>query len=226
MFSEDDIVLLFEQKVKKPSSYFTKYEQVPPCTLETYGKSWHGKDFPRTWCILDFQEWVQKYSFQDFEHLGYTCETDPELEYLKPKTKTLLPYPPYDLHTIGDIYQDTFDFFLFNQTLEHLYNPFLAVQQIFKTMKKGGFVFTSVPTLNIPHLMPFHFNGFTPLGLAMLFKSAGFEVIEVGQWGNYEYIQKLFGSHMWPSFTELQHNGRVKNEEKNVCQCWILAKKP
>jgi hypothetical protein len=67
---------------------------------------------------------------------------------------------------------------------------------------------------------------FTPLGLAMLFRTAGFEVIEIGQWGNYEYIQKLFGSHTWPSFTELQHNGKVTNEERNVCQCWILARKP
>lgn len=226
MFSEAEIITLYEQKVKKPSAYFTKYERLPPCTIQAYGNSWNGRDFPRNWCILDFQEWVQKYNLRDIQHLGYTCTTDPELEFLNAKEKTLLLYPPYDLHTIGQRYQETFDFFLFNQTLEHLYNPFMAVQQIFTTVKKGGYIFTSVPTLNIPHMMPFHFNGFTPLGLVMLFRSAGFEVVEVGQWGNLEYIQKLFQSHSWPSFTELQHDGKVTNEEKNVCQCWILARKP
>jgi hypothetical protein len=226
MFSEAEIVALYEQKVKKPSSYFTKYEQVPPCTIRAYGNSWNGRDFPRTWCILDFKEWMEKYNLRDIQHLGYTSMTDPELEFLQPKEKTYLPYPPYDLHTIGNHHQETFDFFLFSQTLEHLYNPFLAMQQIFKTVKKGGYVFTSVPTLNIPHMMPIHFNGFTPLGLALLFQSAGFDVVEVGQWGNYEYIQRLFGTHSWPSFTELQHDGKVTNEEKNVCQCWILARKP
>jgi hypothetical protein len=86
-------------------------------------------------------------------------------------------------------------------------------------------VFTSVPTLNIPHSTPIHFGGFNPMGLAMLFISNGFEILEIGQWGNYDYIQKLWKTHIWPSAVELMKNGIVSNEEKNVCQCWILARK-
>ena len=74
-------------------------------------------------------------------------------------------------------------------------------------------------------MTPIHFNGFTPMGLAMLFKSANFEIIEIGQWGNYEYIQRLFGKHTWPGYNDLNKNGYVSNEERNVCQCWILARK-
>jgi len=109
--------------------------------------------------------------------------------------------------------------------LEHLYNPFEAVKSIFNVVKPGGYVFTSVPTLNIPHLMPSHFSGFTPMGLAMLFKTANFEIIEIGQWGNLNYIQKLWSTHSWPGYDELQNNNYVSNEERNACQCWILAKK-
>ena len=72
--------------------------------------------------------------------------------------------------------------------------------------------------------MPIHFNGFTPIGLTMLFKSCGFEVLEVGQWGNYEYITKLFSNHQWPGYKDLSDYG-IKNEERNVVNCWILAKK-
>jgi hypothetical protein len=75
-------------------------------------------------------------------------------------------------------------------------------------------------------MVPFHFNGYTPMGLAMLFKSAGFEVIEIGQWGNHEYITKLWGKQYWPGYNSLQRNNKVSNERLNVCQCWILAKKP
>ena len=114
MYTDSDILALYEHKVKKQSSYFTKYEQVPPCTISSYGHSWHGRDFPRTWCILDCKEWIQKYSLQEPEHLGYTCATDPELEFFQPKEKTLMSYPPFDLHTIGNVYQDKFDFFLFS----------------------------------------------------------------------------------------------------------------
>ena len=101
----------------------------------------------------------------------------------------------------------------------------MAVKNIYNTIKPGGYVFTSVPTLNIPHSTPIHFNGFNPMGLAMLFMSCGFEVIEIGQWGNYEYISKLWNKHSWPGYDELNHGGKVTNEEQNVCQCWILAKK-
>jgi hypothetical protein len=75
-------------------------------------------------------------------------------------------------------------------------------------------------------MMPFHFNGYLPLGLAMLFKSAGFEVVEVGQWGNLDYVKQLWQTHSWPDVKALEKNGIVTNEKKNVCQCWILARKP
>jgi hypothetical protein len=157
--------------------------------------------------------------------MAYTCESDPELEFVKSTTQTLIKYPEYDLHNISNFFNEEFDFFIFNQTLEHLYDPFESVKSIYKTIKKDGYVFTSAPTLNIQHMEPFHFNGFTPMGLAMLFKCAGFEILEIGQWGNHEYIQKIFGNQAWFGYDNLHKNGIVVNEEKNVCQCWILAKK-
>ena len=148
------------------------------------------------------------------------------MEFVNCSQKTLLSYPPYDLHTISEHYQNAFDFFIFNQTIEHLYQPFEAMKQVYEIVKPGGYVFTSVPTINIPHNTPIHFNGFTPMGLAMLFHTAGFEIIEIGHWGNYEYIKQAWaGSHCWPGYDQLQHNNMVTNEERNVCQCWILAKK-
>jgi SAM-dependent methyltransferase len=129
------------------------------------------------------------------------------------------------LHTLS--LDKQFDFFIFNQTIEHLYNPFMCIQNIFNVVKPGGYVFTSVPTINIPHMEPFHFNGYTPMGLAMLFKSAGFEVVEIGQWGNHDYICKSFDNpHRWPGYNDLQKDNKVKNERGNECQCWILVRRP
>ena len=224
MFSESDIIQLYNDKVKLPASYFKKYEDFPSCPVKMYNYNWSNYDFPRMWCVLDFIEWVKKYNI-NIDHLGYTCETDIELEFITPLKKTLLTFPQYDLHTISNYYKNEFDFFLFNQTIEHLYNPFEAVKQIYEIVKPNGYVFTSVPTINIPHSTPIHFNGFNPMGLAMLFKTANFEIIDIGQWGNYDYIKKLCETHSWPGYLELNNNNKITNEERNVCQCWILAKK-
>jgi SAM-dependent methyltransferase len=224
-FSENEIYNVFYNKVKHDDSYYKKYEKLPKCPIKSWNYSWQNFDFPRCWCVLDFKEWIEKYKI-NVETLGYTCDTDPELEFIQYKNKQLLDYPTFDLHTINNFFDNYFDFFLFNQTLEHLYNPFMAVESIYKVIKPGGYVFTSVPTINIPHSTPIHYNGFTPMGLATLFMSAGFEILEIGQWGNFEYINKLWSTHSWPGFEMLNHNGSVINEENNVCQCWILAKKP
>jgi len=224
MFTDNEIEQLYIEKVKLPESYFKKYQYLPSCPIKKHNYSWGNYDFPRSWCTLDFIEWIKKYNII-VNHLGYTFDDDVELEFINPIKKTLVPYPKYDLHTISNDFKNEFDFFLFNQTIEHLYNPFEAIKQIYEIVKPGGYVFTSVPTINIPHLTPFHFNGFTPMGLAMLFKTANFEIIEIGQWGNYDYIKQLWEGHEWPGYDKLNNNNQITNEERNVCQCWILAKK-
>jgi SAM-dependent methyltransferase len=224
LFTTEEIDNIYS-KVKKDDKYFKKYEVIPECPVNSCNYSWYNFDVPRVWCLLDFKEWIEKYNITNIEHLGYTTDSDPELDFITPKNKTLISYPPYDLHTVADKFNNTFDFFLFNQTLEHLYNPFLSVENIYEIVKPGGYVFTSVPTINIPHLQPFHFNGFTPMGLATLFLSAGFELIEIGQWGNYDYIQQIWGDQSWKGVRHLIKDGKISNEELNVCQCWILVRK-
>ena len=98
----------------------------------------------------------------------------------------------------------------------------MALENIYKYVKPGGYVFTSVPTINIPHSTPIHYNGYNPMGLTLLFLSTGFDVIETGQWGNYDYINQLFKQHSWPDVSQVSH----VNEERNVSQCWILARRP
>ena len=225
LYTDKDLELIYTSFVKKPQSYFTKWTHLPqPCPIKDWNHKYDGHDFPRVWCFLDFGEWVEKYKLKNCGVLGYTCG-DIELQHLNPSEKVYLDYPPHDLHQIAKDFTGRFDFFLFNQTLEHLHNPYVAVKNINLCLKPGGYVFTSVPTLNIPHSTPIHFGGFNPMGLTMLFISNGFEILEIGQWGNYDYIQKLWKTHKWPSALELMKNGIVSNEEENVCQCWILARK-
>jgi SAM-dependent methyltransferase len=225
MLTDDELLELYTTKVKKPSSYFTDLTVVPPCPIRSWGYKWGNNDFPRVRILLDFKAWIEKHGIRP-DVLACTYDTDPELEFIQSNTLVKLPYPQYDLHTISSQYRDAFDFFLFNQTLEHLQNPFVAVKSIFDTLKPGGYCFTSVPTINIPHSTPFHYGGYNPMGLAVMFVTAGFNIVEIGQWGNLEYINHIFKKFSWVGYDTLNKHGRVSNEENNVCQCWILARKP
>jgi hypothetical protein len=112
MITTEEIQLIYDTKVKLSPEYFNKYVTLPPCPVKGYNYHWGHYDFGRTWCILDFIEWTKKHNLTSIEHLGYTCDIDPELEFITASKKTILSFPPYDLHTISQHYQNTFDFFV------------------------------------------------------------------------------------------------------------------
>ena len=117
MFTEQDLYNIYKNHVKLPPSYFKKFEIVPKCPVNSYNFQWGNRDFPRVWCILDFIEWIEKHNIKNIQHLGYTCNSDAELEFINSAEKTLLEYPKYDLHTISKHFNEHFDFFLFIQTI-------------------------------------------------------------------------------------------------------------
>jgi hypothetical protein len=229
-FTESEIQDFYLSTVKKDEIYLKKYDILSNDDKDFLDNifshpnyRWDVRDYSRVRTIFDFKNWIEKYQI-DTDKLAYTYEDDPELKLINYKSKFLISYDVVngDLHKMNNT--NEFDIFLFNQTIEHLYNPFICIQNIYNSLKIGGYVFTSVPMINIPHSTPIHFNGFNTIGLSMLFKTCGFEVLEVGQWGNYEYISKLFETHNWPGYSNLSENG-IKNEERNIVSCWILAKK-
>lgn len=231
-FTESEIGVMYKDKVKKSPDYFDLRSNITEENSifldEKFSHpmyKWDTRDYPRAVSLLDFNDWINKYSIKP-KNLAYTYKDDPELKIITADNYFDLEYDPIkgsgDLHELDDL--EVYDFFLFNQTLEHLYNPFVCVKNIHRSLISGGYVFTSVPTINIPHSTPIHFNGFNPMGLFMLFKTCGFDVLEIGQWGNLEYIKNIFSNHSWPGYRAL-YPGGIKNEEENVVSCWILAKK-
>lgn len=226
-FSEDEIVEIYETYVKKPEEYFRKVNDEYH-KLSNYEKSkWFSKDFPRLASIIEFKEWIQKYNLQHVGKLLSTCYGDFELEYIKYDTITICEYfadKKYDLHTL-DIDEKEHDFIIFNQTLEHLYNPFIAMTNLFNHLKKGGFLYTTVPTINIPHELPFHFWGITPTGLCTLSKSVGFNILECGYWGNLSYINHIFTHRDWPNTDDVMIDDTIENVEHCQTQTWILLQK-
>lgn len=224
-FSEAEIVDVFNKHVNKPHEYYKKYEDVP-LKLNTKKWKWETHDWARIPCFLDMDEWFRELRINHFGKVLSTCHGDPELEYIACDNLVIAEYKDgkNDLHTLNLPDKD-FDLIMFHQTIEHLYNPFVAVDNLYAHLKVGGYLFTSAPTINIPHMMPFHFNGYTPMGLCMLMMSAGFKVINIGFWGNMEYIDFMFRFGTWPNYMQLMHDGKIVNEPGKHVQSWVLVTK-
>ena len=229
LFTEQEIIETYKKYVVKDEEYYKKVDKRYKSLSETQKQKVICHDFPRIAALFDFQDWIEKYNLKEVNSILATSKTDIELEYIKTNNIEFCEYNENginDLHTLN-LDKKNFDFVIFNQTLEHLYNPFFAIKNLYDHLKPGGYLYTTVPTVNMPHMLPFHFWGITPLGLCMLSKSVGFDICECGQWGGYSYLGYIFTYGEWPSHDVVFNpNGIIENSELCQAQTWVLVQKP
>ncbi|MFZ9376981.1 MAG: class I SAM-dependent methyltransferase [Candidatus Fonsibacter ubiquis] len=227
-FSENEIMEIYNKYVKKEPSYYEKVDEKYSNLTQSQKDKFFNTDFPRVASLFDFEEWVKTYNLNSINSLLSTCRGDFELEYIKCNNITYCEYDGKnnDLHTLN-LDKKNYDMIIFNQTLEHLYNPFICMKNLFDHLKPGGYLYTTVPTVNIPHMVPFHFWGMTPMGLCMLSKSVGFNILECGFWGNYQYINYIFSHGSWQNNSVVfDNNLKIKSTSLCQAQTWILIQKP
>jgi hypothetical protein len=61
-------------------------------------------------------------------------------------------------------------------------------------------------------------------GLATVLEAAGFEVVELGLWGNADYAAKLLKTKQWPAYSDLDKP--IENDPMVPCGVWALARRP
>lgn len=209
--------------------YKNRYIDLPIEKNNKYWK-WENKDFPRVISLLEFEKFIEKYNFNIENLLIFNGLNDPELEYLDGRIKNIdnIEYENdtinNDLHSLNLIKKD-YDFVCLHQTLEHIYNPQQCLSNIKDHMKSDGYLYINVPACNIPHSEPYHyFTGYTPMGIAAIAFQLDFEILEIGQWGNIEYLTKLWNRNpSWCDYTQLINPGL--NEIENPAITWALLKK-
>jgi len=230
-------MVLFEQDIREIYNTFIKpninegymLRYVPlPLQKNNISWRWEGKDFPRVIAVLEFERFVNENKLSSIKSLAINSGNDPEWFYLPTLNVIKLNYEsdekPWDLHTL-DIPEKDFDFIMVNQTLEHVYDPIRCLKNIYNHMKSGGILYLNVPANSIPHALPFHYyTGYTSVGLGAIVRAAGFNILSIGQWGNLEYLKKMFESNDWPDYRKLQNPGI--NDINYPVIVWIFAVKP
>lgn len=225
ILTDTDIQHIYQTHVlaNNTPEYLNRYIPLP---LEKEARWWDGGDFPRIVAILEFERLVQEHGIRPERLLIVNGGgNDPESEHVQADYVLAIDYArgKNDLHTLNLAERD-FDLILLGQTLEHLYDPILALENLLQHLVPGGYLFASVPVVNIPHSTPFcHYTGFTPTGLGCVCRAAGFDIVHIGQWGNVEYIDLIFSTRSWPDYRQL---GGKPNEFETPCSTWVLARRP
>jgi len=210
---------------KHTEEYLNKYKTLP-LNKENNIWKWKGKDIPRVISVLEFQRYVENKNFFFKDILSINGNSDPEYGYLNYENIHNYYYLDniinYDLHNLNLDKKD-FDFFMCNQTIEHLYDPCLVLRNIYKHLKPGGILYVNVPSFSMSHDTPHHhYVGLTPTGLGCIVKQAGFEILDIGFWGNTEYINYMMTNNDWADYTKI--NNYCSEINKEVIS-WIFAKK-
>jgi len=99
--------------------------------------------------------------------------------------------------------KDCVDSLLSTQVLEHVANPFEAIQEAERVLRSGGILLLSVPHLSRLHELPNDYFRFTESGLRYLAQVGGFEVIEIVPTGGLltflsHQISLAFLISLWP----------------------------
>jgi SAM-dependent methyltransferase len=222
-----DITFIYERFVKPYHNKLGMYEDFESFLyLNDKEWKWEDKDFPRIISLLDFRRLVQTYGIESKKAASFNGPGDPEWEYFSHEVALDYKYNKEtganDLHSWNPE-EHSFDFVMANQTLEHVYDPILCLQNVYRHMAKDGLLYLNVPVLNIQHETPIHhYMGYTPTGLGCVCYSAGFEPVEIGFWGNKEYIDFLFAEG-WVDYRRMSMP--LVNDPKFATIAWILAKR-
>lgn len=226
----NDINTIYNRFVepKQNPEFLNKYSELP-LHLNTTKWRWEGKDLPRIISLLEFKEFADKNNFTFDRVLSINGANDPEFQYVNYKHIENYNYLDdtikYDLHNLNlnesEFYAAGFDFFMCNQTLEHVYDPCLVLRNVRRVLRSGGIFYCNVPSFSMAHDTPHHhYMGITPVGLGCIVQQAGFKILDIGFWGNTEYINVMMNNNIWPDFRRVKNYKSEKNKE---VISWIFA---
>jgi len=134
-------------------------------------------------------------------------------------------YPDVDIQCMP--YEDnSFDYVISDQVLEHVKRPWFAASEVIRVLKPGGWCVITTCLMNHIHGIPEDYFRFTPDGLRVLFEDLSYIEQSEG-FGNLGFVVKsLTGGFKVPVKKETSLEKEVtKNDNKNLYVVWVIGRK-
>lgn len=138
-------------------------------------------------------------------------------------------YPEVDMQNLP--YEDnTFDFVISDQVIEHINNPQKAIEESYRVLKKDGIAIHTTCFMNYIHRCPNDYWRFSHDGLRYLCRNFS-EILCCAGWGNRIAILLCFVSERFrfmripETKCSIRHLIATYNEDIYPIVTWIVAKK-
>jgi len=148
---------------------------------------------------------------------------------IKNSELTEVNYPEVNMQNLP--YRDnSFDFVISDQVIEHLEDPKKAIGESHRVLKKGGVAIHTTCFINYIHLCPKDFWRFSPEALRYLCKDFS-EILCCEGWGNRIAILLCFLSDRFRFMKipetkwSIRHLIAAYNEEEYPIVTWVMARK-
>lgn len=136
---------------------------------------------------------------------------------------TVTDYPKVDMECTG-YENETWDYIITDQCLEHVKHPWIAVNEMYRILKKGGKVICTTCSYNPLHNVPIDCYRFFPDGMKALFED--FSDVKVDTWGSRDAIIEdiRIGRNQVSKEKQIEY---LKQDNKTFpWVIWVVATKP
>ena len=142
---------------------------------------------------------------------------------------TLVDYPQVDMQRLP-FNDETFDYVISDQVIEHLENPFKAINESNRVLKRGGIAIHTTCFLNYYHPAPNDFWRFSPECLKFICKEFS-QIIQCEGFGNKFAAMlclisdRLRAMEIPDNYLSIRHLLATYNDIKYPITTWIIAQK-
>ncbi len=133
--------------------------------------------------------------------------------------------PVNDIQDLAGFKTEDYDIVILEQVLEHVPDPWKAMEEIRRIIKKGGWLINSVPFMIKVHRCPADYWRFTKEGLEVM--HSGFSEVIVKSWGTRDIAIEQIRQNKFVRTYEMREKGlfSLENDEEYPVSVWAYARK-
>lgn len=132
--------------------------------------------------------------------------------------------PEVDIQNLSLFSDGSYDVVVLDEILEHVENPWRAIEEVRRVLRPGGTLLTSSPLMIAVHKVPEDYWRFTEAGLGVLLDN--FRDVTVDSWGNKAAVTYLMNGMMVTVEAAIS-DGKfdLTNDKKYAVDVWGYARK-